>query len=73
MDAPPRTMQLVLHYDGARFAGWQRQRDALAQQLGPRVVGKERQQGAAIQLRQRLAQGEQRRVQIGRGTERVGQ
>lgn len=34
MDAPsesvhtPRTVQLVLHYDGARFAGWQRQRDA---------------------------------------------
>lgn len=23
-----RTVQLVLHYDGARFAGWQRQRDA---------------------------------------------
>lgn len=30
-DQPPaelRTVQLVLHYDGARFAGWQRQRDA---------------------------------------------
>lgn len=28
--APPsgRTLQLVLHYDGARFAGWQRQREA---------------------------------------------
>ena len=25
---PTRTVQLVLHYDGARFAGWQRQRDA---------------------------------------------
>ncbi|WP_284351790.1 tRNA pseudouridine(38-40) synthase TruA [Roseisolibacter agri] len=25
---PDRTLQLVLHYDGARFAGWQRQRDA---------------------------------------------
>jgi tRNA pseudouridine38-40 synthase len=25
---PVRTVQLVLHYDGARFAGWQRQRDA---------------------------------------------
>jgi tRNA pseudouridine38-40 synthase len=25
---PDRTIQLVLHYDGARFAGWQRQRDA---------------------------------------------
>ena len=50
-----------------------RRRHALAQQLGPRVVGEERQQGAAIDLRQRLAQGEQRRVQIGRGTERVGQ
>ena len=24
---PLRTLQLVLHYDGARFAGWQRQRD----------------------------------------------
>lgn len=24
---PTRTVQLVLHYDGARFAGWQRQRD----------------------------------------------
>lgn len=28
MDAPTRTVQLVLHYDGARFAGWQRQPDA---------------------------------------------
>lgn len=25
---PERTLQLVLHYDGARFAGWQRQPDA---------------------------------------------
>jgi tRNA pseudouridine38-40 synthase len=25
---PDRTLQLVLHYDGSRFAGWQRQRDA---------------------------------------------
>jgi len=25
---PDRTLQLVLHYDGARFAGWQRQREA---------------------------------------------
>lgn len=25
---PPRNMQLVLQYDGARFAGWQRQREA---------------------------------------------
>jgi tRNA pseudouridine38-40 synthase len=25
---PERTLQLVLHYDGSRFAGWQRQRDA---------------------------------------------
>jgi tRNA pseudouridine38-40 synthase len=25
---PERTIQLVLHYDGARFAGWQRQPDA---------------------------------------------
>ena len=28
MDAPLRPVQLVLQYDGARFAGWQRQRDA---------------------------------------------
>ncbi len=28
MDAPSRPVQLVLQYDGARFAGWQRQRDA---------------------------------------------
>ena len=27
MDAPLWPVQLVLHYDGARFAGWQRQRD----------------------------------------------
>lgn len=27
MDAPVRPVQLVLQYDGARFAGWQRQRD----------------------------------------------
>jgi tRNA pseudouridine38-40 synthase len=26
--ASARTLQLVLHYEGARFAGWQRQRDA---------------------------------------------
>ena len=24
---PDRTVQLVLHYDGGRFAGWQRQPD----------------------------------------------
>ena len=28
MDVPDRTLQLVLHYDGAGFAGWQRQREA---------------------------------------------
>ncbi|GJG88577.1 tRNA pseudouridine synthase A [Gemmatimonadetes bacterium T265] len=27
-DTSGRSLQLVLHYDGARFAGWQRQRDA---------------------------------------------
>lgn len=27
-DPPGRSLQLVLHYDGAHFAGWQRQREA---------------------------------------------